>query len=123
MSQAPLVPIKFRLRYEPDASPTRTNDSSMIEESEFTDVPGWMLLDLATRVMRHFHGQSGGKPSGHLFIRGIAQPPGGTVLQHRMSIHTKDLEANQQALREMFLAVRENVRAQVAQYQASHPGQ
>lgn len=121
MSQAPLVPVKFRLRYEPDASPSRTNDSSMIEESEFTDVPGWMLLDLATRVMRHCHGGAAGKPSGHLFIRGIAQPPGGPVIQHRMSIHTKDLEQNQQALREMFLAVRENVRTQLAQFQSPGP--
>ena len=122
MSQAPLVPIKFRLRYEPDATPSRTNDSSMIEESEFTDVPGWMLLDLATRVMRHTHGQSPGKPSGTIFIRGIAQPPGSAVIQHRMSIHTNDLEQNQQALRELFLAVRENVRTQLAQLNAPGPG-
>ena len=90
----------------------------MIEESEFTDVPGWMLLDLATRVMRHAHGGAAGKPTGTIFIRGIAQPAGAAVIQYRMSIHTSDLEKNQQALRELFLAVRENVRTQLAQLNA-----
>lgn len=114
MNPPPNVPIKFRLRYEPDASVARPNDSSMIEESEFTDVPGWMLLDLATRVMKHYHGQFGGKPSGTIFIRGIATFPTGATIQHRKSIHTKDLEQNQQALREMFLEVREYIRARAA---------
>lgn len=95
----------------------------MIEESEFTDVPGWMLLDLANRVMRHTHGQASGKPSGTIFIRGIAHPAGGAVIQYRMSIHTSDLEQNQQALRELFLAVRENVRGQLAQFHSSGAGQ
>ena len=106
-----LVPIKFRLKYEPDVTKFSTNDSSMIEESEFTDVPGWMLLDLATRVMRHYHGQHGGKPCGTIFIRGVAQLPGGATIQHRKSIHTNQLEQNTQALRELFLEVREHIRS------------
>ena len=123
MSQQPTVPIKFRLRYEPDASAARPNDSSMIEESEFTDVPGWMLLDLATRVMRHHHGQAGGKPSGTIYIRGIATFPGGATIQHRKSIHTSDLEKNQQALREMFLEVREYIRARATRVEGLDGGQ
>ena len=123
MSSATNVPIKFRLRYEPDASVARPNDSSMIEESEFTDVPGWMLLDLATRVMRHYHGQYGGKPSGTIFIRGIATFPGGATVQHRKSIHTADLEKNQQALREMFLEVREHIRARLSRLDQMDGGQ
>ncbi len=122
-SPPPNVPIKFRLRYEPDATPGRTNDSSMIEESEFTDVPGWMLLDLATRVMRHHHGQFGGKPTGTIFIRGIATFPTGATIQHRKSIHTGDLEKNQQALREMFLEVREHIRARLARLDQLDEGQ
>jgi hypothetical protein len=117
------APIKFRLRYEPDASATRPNDSSMIEESEFTDVPGWMLLDLATRVMRHHHGLYGGKPSGTIFIRGIATFPTGATIQHRKSIHTSDLEKNQQALREMFLEVREHIRARLVRLDQLDAGQ
>ena len=122
MGETSNLPIKFRLKYEPDVTKLSTNDSSMIEESEFTDVPGWMLLDLATRVMRHYHGQFGGKPAGTIFIRGIVQLPGGAMIQHRKSIHTAQLEQNTQALRELFLEVREHVRAALTKLDGPPPG-